>query len=334
MSFGSPLLLLVLIVVPAALAFALFLDGRPARYTVAFPNLDLLASVAPRRRARRRLIPLILLLLSLTAASTAVARPLAIGEAPARQATIVLLVDVSGSMRTGDVQPTRLGAAQNAMDIFLDKVPPAYKVGLVAFSSWPEVLVKPTRARALVRENLDLLAAESGTAIGDGLAAAVQVAKSSLGKAVRGRDGKLPAAIILLSDGAQTRGTLTPQEGAARAQQGGIRVYTIALGTDHGTPNVSGVGGPGPLGSIVGFGGQSAAMPPDPAVLAAIAQDTQGQTYLARSAYRLDTVYQQLGSYILRVHTVREISSWFAALAALLLLACLVAVRLSGPRLP
>jgi Ca-activated chloride channel family protein len=333
-SFGSPLLLLLLLIVPAAVAFARSLDRRRARYGVAFPNLDVLASVASAQRMRRRFIPPALFLLALAAASTAVARPQALRDAPAQQATIVLLVDVSGSMRTGDVRPTRLGAAQAAMDLFVKQVPPSYRVGLVAFSLWPEVLVKPTRDRTLLRENLDLLQAESGTAIGDGLAAAVAVAKSSLGKAARGRDGKLPAAIVLLSDGAQTRGTLTPQEGAARAAQGGIRVYTVALGTNHGVANSSGVGGPGSLGSVVGFGGQSPAMPPDPATLAAISQDTQGQTYLVRSAGRLNAVYLQLGSHLLRLRTVREISSWFAAAAAVLLLASLVAARLTGPRLP
>ena len=87
--------------------------------------------------------------------------------------------------------------------------------------------------RSILSEGIDLLTPEAGTAIGDGIALAVQVAKQAVGSAPRGRDGKRPAAIVLLSDGAQTRGTLAPLQGADRARDAGIRVFTVALGTDH-----------------------------------------------------------------------------------------------------
>src|SRR3954454_13544268 len=255
MTFGWPWLLLALVIVPITLAFALWLERRRARYAVAFTNLDLLASVASPRRALRRWIPLVLFLLALASASAALARPRAKVSVPAGRATVVLLVDVSGSMRAADVKPTRLGAAQAAMATFADKVPKGVKVGLVSFSTGPNLLVIPTTYRTILHEGIDLLAPEAGTAIGDGLELAVQTVKQSVGDAPRSKDGKIPGAIVLLSDGAQTRGTLTPLQGAALARNAGIRVFTVALGTNNGTldPGAFGFGFGGGGGGGLGF---------------------------------------------------------------------------------
>jgi Ca-activated chloride channel family protein len=214
------------------------------------------------------------------------------------------------------------------MSNFADKVPKRVKVGLVSFSTSPNVLVIPTVDRGVLHEGIDLLSPEAGTAIGDGLGVAVQVARSSVGDTRAGKDGKIPAAIVLLSDGAQTRGLLTPMQGAERARTAGIRVYTIALGTDHGTLGI------GPFGNF-GFGnGRRFPVRPDPATLAAIARRTGGQSFRAESASRVDAVYRKLGSSIVRRHSTREVSSWFAGAAALLLLGALGAARLTGERLP
>src|SRR5581483_11349631 len=160
MSFTSPLLLLALLVVPAVLVFAIVVDRRRARYPVAFTNMELLAGLVERRRSWRRWVPLALLLLALACA--ALARPKARLSVPENNGTVVLVVDVSGSMRANDVEPTRLDAAVNAMRTFLDKLPKQFKVGLVAFSSEPEVLAAPTRDRQLVREALGYLMPEAG----------------------------------------------------------------------------------------------------------------------------------------------------------------------------
>ena len=329
MTFASPYLLLALLVVPATLAIALWLDRRHARYAVAYTNLDLLASVASTRRQWRRFVPLVLFLLALACAATALARPRATVSAPARRATVVLLVDVSGSMRAADVKPSRLGAAQHAMSEFADRVPKGVKVGLVSFSTGPNVLVIPTTDRSILHEGIDLLAPEAGTAIGDGLAVAVQVVRSSVGDAPRSKDGKIPGAIVLLSDGAQTRGTLSPLQGAARARSAGIRVFTIALGTKNGTLAI---------GPYFGFGGSGGGLGPqrrfpvrpDPVTLAAIARETGGQTFHATSAEKVDTIYRYLGSSIAHRAKRREISSWFVGAAAVLLLGALGLSRTSG----
>jgi Ca-activated chloride channel homolog len=328
MSFGSPYLLLVLAIVPVLALLAVWFDRRRSRYAVAFTNLELLAAVAPARRPLWRWLPLALFLLALVLASAAVARPRASISKPADQATVVLLVDVSGSMRAADVKPSRLGAAQNAMQKFVARVPKQVKVGLVSFSSGANELVIPTTDRSILGEGIDLLAPEAGTAIGDGLALAVQVAKVSVGSAPRARSGKRPAAIILLSDGAQTRGTLAPLQGADRARDAGIRVYTVALGTDHGSLGI------GPFGGYGFGGGRRFPVRPDPVTLAAIARETGGKTYRAESAEKVSSVYKELGSSVVSRHATREISSWFAGAAALLLLGSLAAARLTGERLP
>jgi Ca-activated chloride channel homolog len=333
-SFTSPWFLLALLIVPATLALALWLDRRRARYAVAFTNLELLAEVAgTRRRPWKRWVPLALFLLALAAASTALARPKAAVSVPANRATVVLLVDVSGSMRAADVKPTRLGAAQAAMAAFADRVPKGVKVGLVSFSTGPNLLVIPTIDRAILHEGIDLLSPEAGTAIGDGLEIAVQTVKTSVGDAPRGKDGKVPGAIVLLSDGAQTRGVLTPLDGAGLARTAGIRVFTVALGTDNGTLDPGsfgfGFGGGGGLGRTRRF-----PVKPDPVTLAAIARETEGKTYRAQSASKVEEIYKQLGASIAHKTVQREISSWFTGGAALLLLLSLGSARLTGERLP
>jgi Ca-activated chloride channel family protein len=329
MTFAAPWLLLVLFAVPAALAAALWFERGRARYAVTFTNLDLLASVVEQRTSIRRWVPLALFLLALTAAAVAVARPQAHVAVPAQRATIVLLVDVSGSMRANDVKPTRLGAAQAAMGSFLDRVPNSDKVGLVSFSSEPDILVEPTTDRDIMRQGLQLLYPDAGTAIGDGIAEATQVAVQSVAGAPRNADGKVPAAIILLSDGAQTRGVLQPLQGAAKAKAAGIRIYTIALGTNHGTLDL-GAG----FGFNGGFGNQRIAVLPDPAILKAIAQATGGQAYTASSAEEAKRAYRTLGTSLTTRPGKREVSSWFAGAAALLLLGAVGASRLWAGRLP
>jgi Ca-activated chloride channel family protein len=318
------------LLVPLVLLFVVWIDRRRARYAVAFTNIDVLASVAVARRSTwRHRAPLALFLLALAFAATALARPTAPVSTPSSRATVVLLVDVSGSMRADDVKPTRLGAAQTAMFAFLDGVPKHVRVGLVSFSTAPQLLVPPTTNRAIMREGVDLLEPEAGTAIGDGLQDAVNTVIGSVGRnAPRGKNGHIPAAIVLLSDGAQTRGVLSPEQGAQLARHDGIPVYTIALGTDHGVLRDN------QLNFGFGFGGGSFPVRPDPATLRMIARTTGGVAYRARSAARVQDVYKRLSNSVVTHQHRREISSWFAGAAAFVLLGSLAAARLTGERLP
>lgn len=320
MTFASPLLLLLLLVVPATLMFLIGVRRRPSRDAVSFTNIDVLAELIAPRPARRYWIPVALLLVALAMAAVATARPAVRLAAPVDNATVVLLVDVSGSMQASDVEPTRLDAAASAMRTFVDHLPKHARIGLVQFSTEPEVLVSPTTDHAFVRESLGYLAPEAGTAIGDGVAAAVTVVERSLAErgVVHGPGRPAPAAIVLLSDGTQNQGFLPPLAGAARAQAAGIKIDTIALGTPHGTLIVL---------------GQRQEVPPDPVTMRAIARATGGSTFAASNERGLQNIYSSLGQSVGRQTQPRQIASWLAAASALFLLGAVALGRVWGSAL-
>jgi Ca-activated chloride channel family protein len=344
MSFGHPLLLLTLLALPALAAIYLYLERQPPRYAMTFTNVDLLIAVS-RGRAIRRYVPPALALLAVAALCIAFARPHRNTLVPSDQATVVLVVDVSGSMQAKDVKPTRLGAAQAAVRKFLDRVPRQVKVALIAFAGDPQVAAPPTTDRDLVREGLDTLnyyAGFGGTAIGDALAAAVELVKpppppgaQTIAYTTLAAQTKSPITILFLSDGHQTRGLLQPLEGAQRAREAGIPVYTIALGTPNGELVRPPFGGGGFQGGGSPFDRQRRIpVPPDPVTLRAIAQTTHGQFFEARSAKALSAAYDNLGSVIAREPGKKEVTYWLVALAAILLVAAAVFSALVAPRLP
>ena len=153
MSFGHPLLLLTLLAVPALAAVYLYLERRPPRYAMTFTNVDLLREVS-RGATIRRYVPPALALLAVAALCVALARPHRSTLVASDRATVVLVIDVSGSMQARDVKPTRLEAAEAAVRKFLDQVPRQVKVALVAFAGDPQVAAPPTTDRGLVRESL------------------------------------------------------------------------------------------------------------------------------------------------------------------------------------
>jgi Ca-activated chloride channel family protein len=332
MSFEAPLLLLTLLVVPLAAVGYWLLQRRSSRYAVRYTNLDVLASVADRRRSWRRHVPAALMLASLAALGLAFARPTVDVAVPNERASVVLVVDVSGSMRASDVKPTRLAAAKQAMRTFLERAPDSLRVGVVSFSDEPQVVVSPTVDRDLLDQGIELLGPGFGTALGDGLARAVDLARattqvgdgvSAAQGPVKDAQGRSLASILLLSDGAQTRGLLSPGQGAQRAHTAGIPVYTIALGTDGGTILA------GPPGQE-----QLIPVPPDRETLAAIAEYTGAEAFDAQSADALEKVYAGLGSRVGRQERPREVTAAFVAVGALLLAGAAGVALLGAPRLP
>jgi Ca-activated chloride channel homolog len=341
----------VLLALPVLAAVYVYLERRPPRYAMTYPNVDLLIAVT-RGRQVRRYVPPLLALLAVAGLCIALARPHKSTLVPSEDATVVLVIDVSGSMQAKDVKPTRLAAAQAAVRKFLDHVPKQVKVGLVAFAGEPQVAAPPTTDRGVVREGLDTLdyfGGYGGTAIGDALAAAVELVKPPPPGGVQtiaytvaaAPEKKSPVTILFLSDGHQTRGLLQPLEGAARARTAHIPVFTIALGTPNGVLDRGGGGGfPGGPGG--GFGGPPGAfgygrripVPPDPATLRAIAQTTGGKFFEARSAKAVSSAYENLGSLVGREPGKREVTWWFVALAAILLVAAAVFSAFIAPRLP
>jgi Ca-activated chloride channel family protein len=278
MSFGNPLLLLALLIVPAAVLVYWVAERRRMRYAVRYTNLDVLAEVAGGG-AWRRFVPPALFLLALVIATAAVARPKVDRLVAEERATVILVIDESRSMQARDVKPTRLAAAQQAVRTFLDHAPKNLRVGLIAFSGEAHVATPPTTDHDLVRQSvneLGLFRGYGGTAIGDALQAAVALAQRAIQEqreegqgpretiayhpggdptaaeplaAERPNENKPLASILFLSDGAQTRGVLEPLQGAELAKDAGVPVYTIALGTPDGTverPFGFGGGGFGP----------------------------------------------------------------------------------------
>jgi len=330
-TFESPLLLLTLAVVPLALAGYLLLERRRARFAVNFTNVEVLAAVADEAPAWRRQLPAALLLLALTALCIGIARPAISLNAAQEKATVVLVVDTSGSMKSKDVRPSRLEAAKAAIRQFVDRVPDKLQVGIVSFSDEPQVVTAPTTDRKLLLEGVDLLAPGFGTAIGDALARTVELVSAPEG-AEGGQDGaatspdskdKPLASILLLSDGFQTRGLISPLEGAERAKKQGMPVYTIALGTPDGTIE------------IVRDGERAIVpVPPDPVTLNQIAETTGGEFFDAPDAVRLQAVYEQLGSEVGRANEWREATVAFVGGAVALLLGAGILSGLWLPRLP
>ena len=325
MSFGSPLFLLALVLPVAAVIAYLWIEKRPTRAAVTFPNLEVMASIGGRSSWKRQLIGG-LLLATLVLLCIAVARPKVPLAATADRATVVLVVDVSISMNAKDVAPTRLEAARAAIRTFADSVPPGIKVGLISFSDDSNVLTAPTTDRAALRAGIAALRPGLGTAIGDAVARGVDLVQASIGTedpAHAENGGRPVGAVVLLSDGAQTRGSLLPQEGAQIAERAGVPVYTIALGTDSGTVTVSRFGEP-----------IQVLVPPDRGTLASIAEATGGTTFEAKDAKRLTSVYSKLGRVVARTTKPREVTSAFVAAAAALLAAGIGLAALWVPRLP
>jgi Ca-activated chloride channel family protein len=332
MSFGSPVMLASLAVVPVLLAVVLLLRHRAARFAVRFPNLEVLRTVTAHGRAWRRVVPLGAVLVALSAVGVAVARPHVTLDVPSERATVVLVLDTSRSMESADVLPSRLAAAKTAAAKFVERVPDQVRLALVTFSGDVTVAATPTDDHARVTETIAAVDTFSGfgggTAIGDALARAVEVGRQAAAEA----DGTVPPAdevgrlvsILFLSDGRQNRGILPPLEGAALARDAGMRVYTVALGTRQGAPpSSSGYGG---------FGGGRRA--PDPETLRAIARLTGGEFTWARTAEQLGDAYRSLGSKLGRVPERTEVTAAFVAVAAAAVLGGAVAAAWWSPRLP
>jgi Ca-activated chloride channel homolog len=319
-SFASPWLLLGLLTLPLLVLGYRMLQRRPGRYAVRYTNLDVLASVVESTRSWRRHAGIALFLLALAALLVGFARPSMNRLGDREEATVVLVIDVSGSMQAEDVEPTRLEAAQKVVREFLKGLPKRFQVGVVAFSETGEVAAPATEDRQLAIDAIDYLYPQRGTAIGDGIARGVEVARA----AEVGRVGpERPAAILLLSDGSQTEGVLLPLEGAARAKSFKIPIYTLALGTPEG---------------VVEFnrGGESRTIPvpPDRPTMRQIAAATGGRFYEAESAGELREAYDKMGSVVSKVKRKQEVTFAFLAGGLVLLLAASAIAVVTFPRLP
>lgn len=306
MTFTWPIALLGLVLVPLLAWAYIVWDRRRRASQAAFGNLDLLPNVVHRSPGRLRILPLALLLAAVAVLIVGVARPHATLSVPREEATIVLAVDVSRSMKATDVKPTRLDAARTAAKTFVGRIPRKFSVGVVSFATRAAVGLPPTDDRTLVDAALDSLRPGEGTAIGDAVALSLRLGQAGVART----EPRPPRAIVLLSDGARDGGRIAPSTAAAQAKRQGVPVYSVLIGTRAGTVEESLTGG---FRRII-------RVPPSPETLQAISKTSGGEFFTATNAASLDRVYEDLRSRLGRKKERREVTDVFAGAAGLLAL--------------
>ena len=301
MSFASPLWLVGLALVPIAVFAYLLARRRANRYAIRFTAVSTLREAVGETRRWERHIPAALVLAAVVLLVLALARPRVPYSVPVQEASLMLVTDHSGSMAANDVAPSRLAAAEAAANKFIDQLPASVRLGAVAFSSSADAVQAPVADHAAARRIIDSESAGGGTDTGGALQLALQLLRG-------GAAGHAPSAIVLLSDGAANAGP-DPVSLSRQAKRDRIPIYTVALGTASGIlPN------PDPFGAPV-------SVPPDPQLMAQIAQASGARAFSARSADELSSIYKGLGSRLGTVTRRREITAPFAIAALLALVA-------------
>ncbi len=310
LTFLAPERLLLLGIVAVLAIGYLIVQRRRSHYALRFSSVELFDGVAPDRPGWRRHLPAAAIVIGLAVLVIGTARPALAEEIPSEMATIMVALDTSLSMKAQDVDPTRLAAAQDAADRFLDLVPAQVRVGLVTFDAQARVAVAPTTDRVALRRAIDRIRLGEGTAIGDAIHASLEE--------LRAEEGEIPGGIVLLSDGETTVGRPN-RDAAEEAASRGVSVTTIAFGTPSGT---------------VTIGGQTIPVPVDRSALKAIAEATGGEAFEAFTAEEVIKVFEQLGSQIGTTFEQHEIGDRFAGVALGLLVAAGVASLAWFSRLP
>ena len=299
---------------------------RRKRVGLRYSSLSLVRAALPRYSNIRRHVPFALFLLALTSLIVTLSRPVQIVSVPSGQATIILALDVSGSMRQQDIRPSRLQAAKAAALSFIDNQKNSTRIAIVAFAGYAELIQPATSDHAALRYAIQSLTTARGTAIGSGILEALDaIAEIDPNVAPSVTDPSseeepipvpkgayVPHIIVLLTDGVATTGPF-PLDAAQQAVDRGVRIYTIGFGTENGSPDFG--GGPQGGGPRQGGGFRRGI---DEETLKQIASMSDGKYYAASSANELLDVFQNLPTYLITISEVTEISFIFAALGALL----------------
>ncbi|GAT17391.1 Mg-chelatase subunit ChlD [Mycolicibacterium thermoresistibile] len=304
---------------------ALYIVVQRARHKrmLRFANMELLESVAPRRPSRWRHLPATLLALSLVVLTVAMAGPTHDIRIPRNRAVVMLVIDVSQSMRATDVEPSRLVAAQEAAKQFADELTPGINLGLISYAGTATVLVSPTTDREATKNAIDRLQLADRTATGEGIFTALQ-AIATVGAVIGGGDEPPPARIVLLSDGKETvpsnpdnpKGAYTA---ARTAKDQGVPISTISFGTPYG---------------YVEINEQRQPVPVDDEMLERIADLSGGSAYNAATLEQLKEVYGTLQEQIGYETIKGDASTGWMRLGAFLLAAAALAALLINRRLP
>ena len=278
---------LFLLVILGLVGFYVVLQIARQRRVLRFANLELLESVAPTRPTRWGHLPAILLVAALLALTVAMAGPTDDVRIPRNRAVVMLVIDVSQSMRATDVPPTRMAAAQDAAKQFADDLTPGINLGLIAYGGTATVLVEPTTNRGAIKAAIDKLQFQDRTTTGEAIFTALQ-AIATVGAVIGGGDTPPPARIVLFSDGKESvpanpnnpKGAFTAAR-AARDQ--GIPISTISFGTPNGYVDVN---------------GQRQPVPVDDTTMKKVAQLSGGTAYSATTLQQLTDVYATLQQQI------------------------------------
>jgi Ca-activated chloride channel family protein len=311
MTFRDPAMLAGLVLLPLAALAYLSMQRRRRREAAAFANPDLMPNLVTARPGWRRHLPPLLVLLALGALVIALARPQRTVAAPQRAATVMMVTDTSGSMNAEDVDPDRLTAAVSAAKKLTDQLPDNFRLGLVTFADFADVQAPPTTDRDPVKAGLDRLQANGGTAMATGLQRALELARTPVPNENGTGTRRLPAVLVLLSDGKDTTSGMSPIDVARQAKELNIPIFTIALGTPNGEVAVR---------DQFGFV-QRIPVPPDTETLRDIARITGGRYFAAPDAARLESIYSNLGTRLSSKPVEHEVTFAFAGGAVVLLLA-------------
>lgn len=337
MTFLWPELLFALLLVPLLVAMYVWMQRRRKKLALRYASLSVVREAMEQGPGWRRHLPPLLFLLALTAMLVAMARPAALVTLPSQHELIVLAIDVSGSMKAGDVEPTRLAAAQAAARTFVEDTPMSTRIAVVSFAGTAAVVQPPTMSHEDSIAAINRFELQRGTAVGSGILVSLKVifpdiefdlnssnprpngggnARDSmrgtpLDQPPRKDDSFKPvapgsyknAAIILLTDGQTTTGP-EPVEAAKMAAERGVRVFTVGVGT--------------PQGEIIGAEGWSMRVRLDEDALKQIATVTNAEYFYAGNAPDLTKVYKTLNSKLVLEKKTTEVTAIFAGLAALL----------------
>jgi Ca-activated chloride channel homolog len=323
MSFQWPEMLWLFAAIPLLIALYVYLLGRKKRMAVRYASLGLLKE-AMTGLSWRRHVPPALLLLALGIMIAAIARPTATVTLPSQHETVILAMDVSGSMRATDVEPNRLVAAQNAAKAFVAQQPDNVRIGVVAFAGTATVAQAPTRSREDVVAAIDRFQLQRATAIGSAIIVSLATLFPDGGYDVAsfsylsdkkpqkpGNFKPVPpgsyqsAVIILLTDGQRTTGPDSVMAARLAAERG-VRIYTVGVGT--------------PAGATIGFEGWSMHVRLDEETLRSIADLTRGEYFYAGNAMELRKIYESMRSRMVLETKKTEITAFFVAAAAVLVL--------------
>jgi Ca-activated chloride channel family protein len=321
--FAHPWFFLFLLVVLGLAALYIIAQVARQRRMLRFANMELLDSVAPKRPTRWRHLPAILLIASMALLTIAMAGPTRDVRIPRNRAVVMLVIDVSQSMRATDVQPNRMVAAEEAAKDFANELTPGINLGLIAYAGTATVLVQPTTNRAATTAALSKLQFADRTATGEAIFTALQ-AIATVGAVIGGGDTPPPARIVLFSDGKETvptnpdnpKGAFTA---ARTAKDQGVPISTISFGTPYG---------------FVDINGQRQPVPVDNTTMKKVAELSGGNNYTASNLAQLKEVYANLQQQI-GYETIRgDASVGWLRLGSLVLALAALAALLINRRLP